>query len=1541
MSHYFGYELVLSRLISLISSCVIEKILEQPWLDSKDALAYFYCSRTSSDTRQQDPRAILLSILRQLAAPLPGLPIKPPVISVYDRETTRGSQEAQLSIDEIAVLLAELIHNHYENVTIVLDALDEGDVKGRLYLLDTFTKLTYNPKTAVKTLVSSRNDPDIENHFSKIPNLFITVTDNAGDIMRFITKELGQRLLRGKASTQIRARVEDDLNKKANGVFRWVALQVDALCDPDRVYTEEDVEYLLPRLPKTLEDTYAVILHSLDNLPPPSREAIRNVLKLLICAEYPMSIHELLEALAILSEPRQAAWERSQILKMAKGLIITKESKKDLFVFSHLSVREFLEKRVEFSGENAHVVAAEACLKAYIRSNCSSIRCNNFRSYALTYLGRHCKKSGTLRQEPRLRSLLERFLAEDSNDAFERWNRDCFHTYGETAPGTCAERRVCQSLPCTPLFMVCFYGFVEFVKPTIRGKDRVLYAENIFKERPLEVAARNQNYDVMELVYHAASSTDPSSIRAEEWLVAAAQSCNLDIWNFAVEHVPYVSFDRLLAEAANTPVHGKEMVSSLLNNITNIKHEVLEIVFHRCASFEILDIILAHSPSFKFTESILVAAAQNLFINPELTEMVLSDGQDLRVSEDCILSAIYLSRFTVPSITAVFKALLNHPNRCKISEEMICKMARTVSSEGIEGLDLLIQHCSTDCITDDMLAAAVENSNTRPFVLEFFLSHALGHTITQQVLQEAITNRSDTYSRVTTLLSRAECPPVLEESLYIMTETWPHEISLLPTVMERCEALYIGNFYLQACAANRSSQEVEHVTSLPRAISISKDTVRASLKNSIDAKCMLDLLLHLKFGFELEKSEDLLCEALSIYCNELDLVRVLAKHWDSLPITERSMMVAVKNSPGINTANYLLQHCKSVGEMLTENVLQAAIDGDNVEFVMFFKQRRPHFHVKEEYLLAAISEYSNNNAMLRILLSQQDRCPISKLVLETAAEKGTSSTLELLLQEPGVSSLLPETLNLANGNASSVDIDKETTFEAILSTASSKEAMLDIHWSELSTKKLDLLLSKYNDPILDSSRLIEAAAERGDGKFVVQYLLSRFPEALITRRALLAAASNEVAMTSLFSLLLEHTHICIDSELLALAAGNKYRGTQMVELLLANWSADKKIERSAIIAALRNPYCGRSLFNLFLSKQPDFTIAQDVVDAASENEVLGKSILQMLLKQALTLSSMTLADLVFNKMKIIPDGLRDSLFIAVCYQENIILRFLISRGVSISTVSGELGTALNVAVYASNVNAVETLLDNGSDPNFCSKLYGTPLQSACQQRNLDIVRSLINHGAEIDLPNQMGRTDLHRMLREGHYDVVNALISFGASTVIKDVQGMAAMHHACLCTNSADCINRLIELGSPVNQEDYQQWTPLHWAARSGAADTVIRLLEAGAEKTKTDVSGKTPFQVAILFGNIHLRSKLVLTDASDLDLELPGEEHPGYYCNACELVSLSRTSSLKSANAIMFCCRVFQVHDTNAPNVMILIFVSAALQTSKAYMIPNILLSI
>ena len=93
----------------LNSSCVVEKLVQAPRLDSTEVSAYFYCSRTTNDSRLQDPKAILLSLLQQLAAPLPGLAIKAPIISVYSREVSRGSHKADLAIDEITSLLTVLI----------------------------------------------------------------------------------------------------------------------------------------------------------------------------------------------------------------------------------------------------------------------------------------------------------------------------------------------------------------------------------------------------------------------------------------------------------------------------------------------------------------------------------------------------------------------------------------------------------------------------------------------------------------------------------------------------------------------------------------------------------------------------------------------------------------------------------------------------------------------------------------------------------------------------------------------------------------------------------------------------------------------------------------------------------------------------------------------------------------------------------------------------------------------------------------------------------------------------------------------------------------------------------------------------------------------------------------------------------------------------------------------------------------------------------------------------------------------------------------
>jgi hypothetical protein len=62
-------------------------------------------------------------------------------------------------------------------------------------------------------------------------------------------------------------------------------LQIDAICKPEFVYTADDVDHRLSRLPETLQDTYAEIFEVISRYPPDSREVTEKALKWVLCAQ--------------------------------------------------------------------------------------------------------------------------------------------------------------------------------------------------------------------------------------------------------------------------------------------------------------------------------------------------------------------------------------------------------------------------------------------------------------------------------------------------------------------------------------------------------------------------------------------------------------------------------------------------------------------------------------------------------------------------------------------------------------------------------------------------------------------------------------------------------------------------------------------------------------------------------------------------------------------------------------------------------------------------------------------------------------------------------------------------------------------------------------------------------------------------------------------------------------------------------------------------------------------------------------------------------
>jgi ankyrin repeat protein len=111
------------------------------------------------------------------------------------------------------------------------------------------------------------------------------------------------------------------------------------------------------------------------------------------------------------------------------------------------------------------------------------------------------------------------------------------------------------------------------------------------------------------------------------------------------------------------------------------------------------------------------------------------------------------------------------------------------------------------------------------------------------------------------------------------------------------------------------------------------------------------------------------------------------------------------------------------------------------------------------------------------------------------------------------------------------------------------------------------------------------------------------------------------------------------------------------------------------------------------------------------------------------------------------------------------------------------GTALHVAVYWKNKEAVEFLLARGADPNSrTANWQETPLHSAaraadggsrrCAGQLSAIVQILVHHAADIDAVNCAGITPLKWVVLFGRSkEVARALIENGASVEVVDDEG--------------------------------------------------------------------------------------------------------------------------------------------------------------------------
>ncbi|RYP45799.1 hypothetical protein DL768_007918 [Monosporascus sp. mg162] len=226
----------------------------------------------------------------------------------------------------------------------VLDGLDECDDLQRRILIQQLRKL--QDKFALLICVSFRLEADNalrlgSEQFAK--HSTIAIPEDNPDIGGFISAELERCIKSGKLTIgdpTLILGIEDALLQGAQGMFLWVALQIESLC---AAKTDEAIRQALADLPKDLPETFSRILQRSGE---GGKHYQTRTFELVTVAQRPLTTEELRESLSVV--PGDAVWNPARLLNNVYsalaccGSLITVDEEASTVRLVHHSVKQFL-----------------------------------------------------------------------------------------------------------------------------------------------------------------------------------------------------------------------------------------------------------------------------------------------------------------------------------------------------------------------------------------------------------------------------------------------------------------------------------------------------------------------------------------------------------------------------------------------------------------------------------------------------------------------------------------------------------------------------------------------------------------------------------------------------------------------------------------------------------------------------------------------------------------------------------------------------------------------------------------------------------------------------------------------------------------------------------------------------------------------------------------------------------------------------------------------------------------------------------------------
>ncbi|RKK63828.1 hypothetical protein BFJ69_g16881 [Fusarium oxysporum] len=306
----------------------------------KSAIIFVFCA--AENRGRQITVHILLSLLRQLVEQLPSIP---DIVQALHQKTKNGPLESVQKRDIVQALI--VVSRLFTRVILVIDALDECDEVSHLLP----EVLDFQKNANVNLFAASRPEDRIGDFFHDHQSLYFRASEE--DVRTYLKKRISTHQVIMDTRKEFSEGLKDMLEKEvlarismaADGIFLLARFHMDSVMEmtsPRGIY---DTIRTLSHGPDAYKEIYSKTMARICNQPPTYRSLAKSTFEWVLCAERPLQISELREAIAIkvgssgLDELDFHSTDA--IIQACRGLILVDQDKQIHFL--HHTAREYLD----------------------------------------------------------------------------------------------------------------------------------------------------------------------------------------------------------------------------------------------------------------------------------------------------------------------------------------------------------------------------------------------------------------------------------------------------------------------------------------------------------------------------------------------------------------------------------------------------------------------------------------------------------------------------------------------------------------------------------------------------------------------------------------------------------------------------------------------------------------------------------------------------------------------------------------------------------------------------------------------------------------------------------------------------------------------------------------------------------------------------------------------------------------------------------------------------------------------------------------------